>query len=85
MERVIGMAELLSVVSVRFSKDEKNLLDSFAKLHGKKQSDIIREAAMKMIEDDIDFRLYEEAKKKTIRYYSIEEVRKELELESTLV
>lgn len=76
------MAELLSIVSVRFSKDEKILLDSFAKLHGKKQSDIIRDAAMRMIEDDLDFRLYEEAKRKTTIYYSIKEVRKELELES---
>lgn len=79
------MAEMLSVVSVRFSKEEKNLLDSYAKLHGKKQSDIIREAAMRMIEDDMDFRLYEEAKRKTTCYYSIQEARKELELESPTV
>jgi len=73
------MAGLLSMVSVRFSKDEKNLLDSYAKLHGKKQSDIIREAAMRMIEDDMDFRLYEEAKRKTSYYYSLKEARQELE------
>jgi len=73
------VAGLLSMVSVRFSKDEKNLLDSYAKLHGKKQSDIIREAAMRMIEDDMDFCLYEEAKRKTICYYSLKEVRQELE------
>ncbi|MBP2650029.1 MAG: hypothetical protein H6Q74_854 [Firmicutes bacterium] len=79
------MAELLSVVSVRLSKEEKTLLDSYAKLHGKKQSDIIREAAMRMIKDDMDFRLYEEAKRKTSRFYSLEEVRKELGLESTTV
>jgi len=78
-EGMLIMAELLSVVSVRFSKDEKNLLDSYAKLYGKKQSDIIREAAMRMIEDDMDFRLYEEAKQKTTCYYSIKEARKELE------
>lgn len=79
------MAELLSVVSVRFSKDEKNLLESYAKLYGKKQSDIIREAAMRMISDDMDFRLYEETKQKTTCYYSIEEARKKLELEGATV
>ena len=79
------MAELLTVVSVRFSKDEKLLLDSYAKLHGKKQSDIIREAAMGMIEADMDFRLYEEAKQKTICYYSLKEAREKLELEGTTV
>ncbi|MBP2645171.1 MAG: hypothetical protein H6Q75_611 [Firmicutes bacterium] len=79
------MAEMLSVVSVRFSKEEKNLLDCYAKLHGKKQSDIIREAAMRMIEDDIDFRLYQEAKRKTACYYSLKEAREKLELESTTI
>lgn len=79
------MAELLSSVSVRFSRDEKELLESYAKLHGKKQSDIIREAAMRMIEDDVDFRLYEEAKRKTTCYYSLKEARKKLELESATV
>jgi len=79
------MAELLSGVSVRFSKDEKNLLDSYAKLYGKKLSEVIREAAMQMIGDDMDFRLYEEAKRKTTCYYSLKEARKELELESTTI
>jgi predicted DNA-binding protein len=79
------MAELLSGISVRFSKEEKTLLDSYAKFHGKKQSDIIREAAMQLIEDDIDFRLFEEAKQKTTCYYSLKEARKELDLESTII
>ena len=79
------MAELLSGVSVRFSKEEKNLLDVYAKFYGKKQSDIIRQGAMRMIEDDIDFRLLEEAKQKTNRYYSIKEAREELDLESTII
>jgi predicted DNA-binding protein len=73
------MAELLRVVSVRFSKQEKALLDSYARLHGKKQSDILREAAMRMIEDDEDYRLYEEAKRKITRYYSLQEARRELD------
>jgi len=75
------MAELLTIVSVRFSKAEKSLLDSYSELHGKKQSDILREAAMRMIEDDQDLRLYEEAKQKTTRFYTLKEARKELEME----
>ncbi len=77
------MADLQKIVSVRFSKQEKAMLDAYAKLHGKKQSDILREAAMHMIEDDQDFRLLEEAKRKTTRYVSLKEARKELELEDT--
>ncbi|SDF29577.1 type II toxin-antitoxin system RelB family antitoxin [Sporolituus thermophilus] len=67
------------IVSVRFSKREKDILDAYAKLHGKKQSDILREAVMRMIEDDQDFRLLEEARQKTTRYVSLKEARKELE------
>lgn len=79
------MAKLLTVVSVRFSKTEKDLLDSYSQLSGKKQSDILREAAISMIEADQDFRLYEEAKRKTSRFYTLQEVRKELgiDMEST--
>ncbi len=77
------MAEFKKIVSVRFNGYEKSMLDAYSKLYGKKQSDILREAAMKMIENDQDFRLLEEAKEKTTRYYSLKEARKELELEST--
>lgn len=76
------MAELKKIVSVRFTKQEKGMLDAFAKLHGKKQSDVLREAAMRMIEDDQDFTLLKEAKAKTERYYSLEEARRELEMDS---
>lgn len=69
------MPDLQKIVSVRFTKHEKSMLDAYAKLHGKKQSDILREAAMRMIEDDQDFRLLEEAKRKTTRYVSLKEAR----------
>jgi predicted DNA-binding protein len=68
------------VVSVRLNKTEDELLQAFATLHGLKQSDILRDAAMKMIEDDQDFRLFQEAKRKTTSYYSLSEVRNELGL-----
>jgi len=69
------------VVSVRLNKTEDLMIQAFATLHGLKQSDILRNAAMKMIEDDQDFRLLMEAKSKTTRYYTLEEVRKNLEME----
>jgi len=69
------------VVSVRLNKTEDSLIQAFATLHGLKQSDILRDAAMKMIEDDQDFRLFQEAKEKTNRYYSLAETRRELGLE----
>ena len=79
------MADLKTIVSVRFTPREKRLLEAYAKLHGKKQSDVLREAAMRLIEDDQDFRLLEEAKRKTERYYTLKEARRELELESETV
>ena len=69
------------VVSVRLNKTEDSLIQAFATLHGLKQSDILRDAALKMIEDDQDFRLFQEAKEKTVRYYSLAETRRELGLE----
>ena len=69
------------VVSVRLNKMEDSLIQAFATLHGLKQSDILRDAALKMIEDDQDFRLFQEAKAKTTRYYSLAETRRELGLE----
>jgi len=69
------------VVSVRLNKTEDSMIQAFAKLHGLKQSDILRDAAMKMIEDDQDFRLLMEAKSKTTRYYTEAEMRREFGLD----
>ena len=69
------------VVTVRLNKAEDSMLQAFAALHGLKQSDVLRTAAMKMIEDDQDFRLLMEAKTKTTNFYSLSEARQQLELE----
>lgn len=69
------------VVTVRLNKAEDSMLQAFAALHGLKQSDVLRTAAMKMIEDDQDFRLLMEAKAKTTNFYSLSEARRQLELE----
>ncbi len=69
------------VVTVRLNKAEDSMLQAFAALHGIKQSDILRDAAMKMIENDQDFRLLMEAKSKTTKFYSLAETRQQLELE----
>lgn len=69
------------VVSVRLNKTEDSMIQAYATLHGLKQSDILRDAAIKMIEDDQDFRLFQEAKAKTTRYYTAAEVRRELGLD----
>ena len=69
------------VVTVRLNKAEDSMIQAFAALHGLKQSDILRDAAIKMIEDDQDFRLLMEAKAKTTQYYSLEETRRQLEME----
>lgn len=69
------------VVTVRLNKTEDSMIQAFAALHGLKQSDILRDAAIKMIEDDQDFRLLMEAKAKTTRFYTEEEMRREFALD----
>lgn len=69
------------VVSVRLTKMEEEMIHAYATLHGLKQSDILRDAALKMIEDDQDMRLLLEAKAKTTKFYSLAEARRELDLE----
>lgn len=69
------------VISVRLNKTEDSMLQAFAALHGLKQSDILKDAAMKVIENDQDFRLLMEAKAKTTKFYTLQEARQQLELE----
>lgn len=69
------------VISVRLNKTEDSMIQAFAALHGLKQSDILKDAAMKVIENDQDFRLLMEAKAKTTKFYTLQEARQQLELE----
>ena len=75
-------------ISLRVSEQEKNWMDSYAKLHGLKLSDAIKAAFFDKLEDEYDIktiREYEEQKAKgNMRFYSIAEVKEELGLNNNV-
>jgi len=69
------------IISVTFSEEEASFLKSYAQLHNANISDIIRNAVLERIEDELDLRAYEKAKAEYLAdpvTYSHEEVSKEL-------
>lgn len=68
-------------MSVRLSPEEKELFQSFAKMHGLSMSELVRRSVLERIEDDYDLRValkaMEEFKKDPVTY-SHDEVRKML-------
>lgn len=72
------------VVSVRLSEKENKLIKDFAKLNNISVSELMRTAVLERIENEIDLRAYEKAKKEYEANpisYSHEEVVKMLELD----
>ena len=69
-------------VSLRVTEQEKNWMESYAKLHGINLSDAIKEAFFEKLEDAYDLKTvmeFEAEKEKgNIKYYSHEEVKFEL-------
>ena len=71
----------MAIIQARISGEEESLVMQYVKVKNISISDLIREAVMEKIEDEIDLKLYEEAmaefRKKPITY-SLAEVEKEL-------
>ena len=62
---------------VRFSDEEQALIRQYARIHGMRESEVVRMATLDMVEDDLDIRAFKEAKDrfaKDLRTYSMEEV-----------
>ncbi|MDR2108823.1 MAG: DUF1778 domain-containing protein [Coriobacteriales bacterium] len=51
-----------SSITIRLSADDKGLISSYAKAFGQSVSDFIREAALSRIEDELDLRVWDQAK-----------------------
>ena len=72
-------------VSVRVTKDRKNLMENYSKLHGINLSDAIKEAFFEKLENEYDLKTIKEYKAEKARgnmkYYSLDEVEKELGLD----
>lgn len=70
-------------VSVRLSEEDTKLIKAYAELNKTTLSDLIRNAIMEKIEDEYDLECYEKAMKEHKENpvtYTLEEVKKELEL-----
>ena len=69
------------VCPIRFSEDEQAAIEQYALLHGLKISEVVRKAAMEMIEDEMDMQAFKKAKERFEQNpaaYSHEDVGKEL-------
>jgi hypothetical protein len=72
-------------VSLRVTEQEKNWMESYARVQGINLSEAIKEAFFEKLEDEYDLKAikeYEEEKAKgNVKYYSIDEVKKRLGLD----
>jgi len=72
-------------VSLRVTEQEKNWMESYAKMQGISLSDAVKEAFFQKLEDEYDLntiREYEKEKAKgNMKFYSLDEAKKELELD----
>ncbi|MBR0420002.1 MAG: ribbon-helix-helix protein, CopG family [Erysipelotrichaceae bacterium] len=70
-------------ISLRLSEEDTKLIKDYAKVNNMSVSDLIRQAVIEKIEDEIDLAAYNkavEAYKKNPKTYTLDEVEKELSL-----
>lgn len=70
-------------ISVRLSDKDTELIKAYAEMNNISLSDLIRNAVLEKIEDEYDLECYKKAMedyKKNPKIYTMEEVKKELEL-----
>ena len=68
-------------ISIRLNPAEDELIRGYADLHGITVSELMRQAVLEKIEDELDLALFEEAIedfKKNPKTYTLDEVEKEL-------
>ena len=70
-------------ISVRLNEKDTKLIQTYAKMHNISLSDLIRNAVLEKIENEYDLDCYNKAieeYKKNPKTYSMEEIKKELNL-----
>lgn len=70
-------------ISVRLNEKDTKLIQTYAKMHNISLSDLIRNAVLEKIENEYDLDWYNKAieeYKKNPKTYSMEEIKKELNL-----
>lgn len=73
-----------TTMTVRLSQADKEIIAHYAKSKGRSTSDIVREAILERIEDDLDLALYRQAMaehQENPVSFSLDEVAKLLEIE----
>lgn len=43
-----------TTITIRIDEDDKNLIQSYAKMHGKSTAEVLRDSALERIEDEFD-------------------------------
>ncbi len=69
-------------ISVRFSKEDENIIKKYAEINGLSVSELLRKSVMERIEDEIDLKLYKEVMdefKNNPVTYTLDEVERKLE------
>ena len=70
----------MGTISIRLSEKEDLLVRNYAKLNHLSVSDLVRVSVIEKIEDDIDLEAFSKVLKDMKRSYSLDEVKKELDL-----
>ena len=68
------------MISLRLDQEEENLIRQYAKLNHKTLTDLIKNAVIEKIENEIDLTSFNKAMKEMEKTYSFEDVKKELGL-----
>lgn len=70
----------MPTISVRMTERDDKLIKEYAEMHNISVSDLIRNAVIEKIEDEIDIKSFDDAFAKMKESYSLREVKKELGL-----
>lgn len=68
------------MISLRLNENDEKLIRDYAKLNNLKLSQLLRDAVIEKIENEIDLKLFEKSLNSMKKTYSFEEVEKELGL-----
>ena len=80
---VLHKEDLIMVVSIRMTEEERQLADAYAKLNGVSLSEAIKKAYFEKIEEEYDIAIADAAMreyKKNPKTYTLDELMKELGL-----
>jgi uncharacterized protein (DUF1778 family) len=73
-----GRNERMPTISLRLSERDNELIKHYASVHNISVSELVRNAVIDMIENEIDVETFEKAVAETQATYTLEEVKKEL-------